>query len=83
MAHKINLDIARLDAYYENMMDDVYLEHHTYPTNLARMNQTPGQLAAQAEADAYARGAVQGRKSKKVHFESDPDYCNGLPRRKR
>lgn len=82
--HKINLDIAKLDAEYEQMMDDVYLLHHTYPTNLKHMSQTDADLAAQGEADAYARGARKpGRNSKKVIFENDPDYCNGMPRRKR
>ena len=84
MAHRIQIDVARLDAEYEKMMDDVYLLHHTYPTNLTRMSQTDADLAAQGEADAYARGAKQPqRNGKKVHFEIDPDYCNGLPRRKR
>lgn len=41
MNHKINLDIARLDAYYENMMDEVYLEHHTYPTYITRKKWYP------------------------------------------
>lgn len=39
--HRITLDVARLDAEYEKMMDDVYLQHHTYPTYIKKYNSYP------------------------------------------
>jgi hypothetical protein len=86
MNHRITLDVARLDAYYEKMMDEVYLLHHTYPTNLTHINMTDADLVEYGEYDAVGRGLAaslqhqSNRKRKKVYFQSDPDYCNGLPR---
>lgn len=47
--HIISLDVARLDSYYEDMMNQVYLDHHVYPTNLTSINLTQGELAQYAE----------------------------------
>lgn len=86
MNHRITVDVERLDAYYENMMDDVYLMHHTYPTNLTHMNLTDAELAKYGEYDSIGSGLAASmqnqshRKRKKIYFQSDPDYCNGLPR---
>ena len=84
--HRIILDVERIDRQaYDEAMDQLFLLHHVHPTNLIHMSQTDADLVAQGEADSYARGAKkpQGRNGKKVHYQSDPDYCNGLPRRKK
>lgn len=86
MNHKITLNVTRLDTYYENMMDEVYLMHHTYPTNLTHTYLSDYDLAKYGEYDAIGSGLAasmqnqSNRKKKKVYFQSDPDYCNGLPR---
>ena len=39
--HRIVLDVERLDDYYERMMDEVYVAHHTYPTYIKKYNSYP------------------------------------------
>lgn len=88
MGHRITLDIAKLDAYYEKMMDEVYLAHHQYPSCFNHIPVTAQTQAAMNEAEAYARGGKGGRHTfgvqsgKGTRYECDPDYSNGLPRHK-
>ena len=72
--------------YYDRLMDKIYLAYHQYPTNIPPYSFTAEELAEMSEADAtgreLARGLGGGRGHKCTQFHRDPDFCNGLPRRK-
>jgi hypothetical protein len=86
MNHRITIDERQLNANYEKMMDEVYLLYHTHPSNLIPISLSESEIAEYSEYNAIGRGLaalaqpVPNRKKKKVYFQSDPDYCNGLPR---
>jgi len=67
---KIEINESALFNYYNQLVDEVYLLHHVHPTNIARMNLSPGELAVQSEADANVssyNGKLIG--SKKVIYQ--------------
>lgn len=89
MASRININEARLLQYHEDLMDEIYLLHHTYPLNFPNYALTREELAQMSEHDAMGRnlssGLGGGRSAghKCTVFHRDPDFCNGLPRKGR
>ncbi len=74
--------------YYEKLMDRIYLNHHSYPTNIPNYSISNAELAEMGEFDAMGRELANGlprqaRGRKQTIFHRDPDFCNGLPRRSR
>lgn len=89
MAARFHINEARLLQYHEDMMDEVYLLYHTYPTNFPNYALTPAELAEMSEADALGRSmgrnpggheVCAGRKCTTFHRG---DTVNGLPRKGR
>ena len=84
MPTRISTDDSKLLNYYDELMQEFYNQHHVHSTNIANIPMTDSERAAMAEAQAMADQANgKGGHNKKVIFHSDPNYCNGLPRRKR
>ena len=98
MSHIINLPIQQLEQEFEDLIDFMVLNYHnthyTTPSNIPDYG--PMTAEEQAEFDAYegiGRAALEADLSthadrrrggsKRVIHHSNPDYCNGLPRRKR
>ena len=86
MATRININEARLLQYHQDQLDEIYLLHFKFPTNIPNYDITAAELAEMSEADALgrdlARGLGGGRGHKVTNFHRDPDFCNGLPRRR-
>lgn len=88
MDHRISVDQRMLNNYYERMMDEVYLLYHTYPTTLTHIDLSAAEAAEVGYLDAVGKGLAasrqtgSGSKRKKVMFDSDPNFCNGLPRKR-
>ena len=88
MGHRISIDEARMLDNYEQMMDEIYLLYHTYPTNLIHINLSDSERAEMGEYDAIGRGLAERlpvsteMKQKKVVLHNDPYYFNGLPRKR-
>lgn len=93
MSTTIHLNESKLMDYYEKMMDEVVLQHHTYPSNIpawARCGPEAGLEQAMYASEALdhleALEAQEGRRaagrSKQVNLHSDPKYSNGLRRRR-
>lgn len=88
MSARTRLTESIIYDYYENLMDRIYLSHHTYPTCIPNYSITTAELAEMSEFDAMGRELANGlprqaRGKKQTIFHRDPDFCNGLPRRGR
>lgn len=89
MSTRISLDENRLMQYYEDLMDEVYLLYHIHPTNIPNIPLTDTEFADMCEytgmVDYFNEKSSdsRGRKNKKTKHFSDPDFSNGLPRRRR
>jgi hypothetical protein len=87
MGSSMNVNEQKMLDYYEKLMDQVYLQYHTHPTNLAHIYLTAAESAEMVYYDAMGRNLASavspaGKKNKKVHLHTDPNYSNGLPRKK-
>ncbi len=77
-----------LDSH-EAERDAIYLRYFhpdSIGTNIKHYNITAEERAAMSEYDALGREAARGLGGSAGHkctnFHRDPDYCNGLPRRR-
>lgn len=88
MATLIHLNESKLMEYYEKMMDEVYLTHFSFPSNLPHLPINDSEMGEMIYYEAMARGLAdqlpknKGGKSKRVNLHSDPKYSNGLRRRR-
>ncbi len=82
----IHLNESKLMEYYEKMMDEIYLEYFTFPSDIPNIPMSDADRADMsyynAMGRAYADLLPPGKKNKRVKFHSDPKYCNGLRRRR-
>ena len=89
MSTRISLDENRLMQYYEDLMDDVYLLYHVHPTNIPNIPLTDSEFAEMSEFTGMVDNFNQksfdfrDRKNKKTRHFSDPDFSNGIPRRRK
>lgn len=49
----------KLLQYHEDMMDQVYLEHFTFPTNIPNYHMTPQEISEQSALDHTGQAAVR------------------------
>ncbi len=89
MGHRIDLNEAALERYHQDQLDAIYLRWfhpESIGTNIKNYHITPAELAEMSEHDAMgreaARGLGGGAGHKCANFHRDPDFCNGLPRRR-
>ena len=89
MATRININEQRLLDWHEAQKDDIYLRYFhpdSIGTNIPHYRITPDELAEMSEFDAMGRelgrGLGRGNGHKCANFHRDPDFCNGLPRRR-
>lgn len=88
MSPFIHLNESKLMEYYEKMMDEVYLQYFTFPSDIPNIPISDADRADMSYYEAMGRGyADQLPKdthpnSKRVKFHRDPKYCNGLLRRR-
>jgi hypothetical protein len=84
----MNINEQKMLDYYEKVMDQVYLLYHKHPTNLTHINLSDAERSELTYYDAMGRDLAQsleahtGKKNKRVHLHSDPNFSNGLPRKK-
>lgn len=77
-----------LDRRYEEAMDYIYLKYHTYhspggPTSLSGADEaaiSAAAIQAGRAGDHQAAQALEGYK--KVRFDHDPNWHNGMPRKR-
>ena len=90
----IHLNESKLMDYYEKMMDDIYLQYFTFPSDFPYLPISDADRADMSYYEAMGRGHAQAAglegettarfsPSPRVNHHSDPKYCNGLPRRSR
>jgi hypothetical protein len=83
------MDETKLLAYYDELMNEFFNTHHVHSSNLPNIELSDEVIAQMGELDGMSQNLLRSlakqskRKSKKVIFHSNPDYCNGLPRRRR
>lgn len=90
MAHRININETALLRYHEQQRDEIYLQYFhpdSIGTKIPHYRITPAEAAEMSEFDAMGRelgNGLGGRSAghKCTDFHRDPDFCNGLPRRK-
>lgn len=91
MATRINLNEARLMQYHQAQLDEIYLLYFSpdaIGTNIKHYDISAAERAQMSEYDAMGRelsGKLSGGVSagyKCAVFHRDPDFCNGLPRRR-
>ena len=79
-----------LNQRYEETLDYIYMRYHTYDSPIPRIELTNAQMEEMTYFDAMGRmiGSEIApehpiRRRKKVIFDQDPDFVNGLPRKNR
>ena len=91
MATRININEQRLLDWHEAQRDDIYLRYFhpdSIGTKIPHYNITAAEAAEMSEFDAMGRelaNGLGGRSAghKCATFQRDPNFCNGLPRRRR
>ena len=88
MSTRISINEARLLDYHDQLLDELYLLYHIHPTKIVDFHPSQAELAEMNEVlglgmefTSHFDGKSK-RKSKKVNFHSNPNTCNGLPRRR-
>lgn len=91
MTHRININEQRLLDWHEAQKDDIYLRYFhpdSIGTNIPHYRITAAEAAEMSEFDAMGRELANGQGGRSAghkcaNFHRDPDFCNGMPRRRR
>ncbi len=83
MPTRIHFNEAKLLESYEQMMDKVYLQYFTHPSEIPHFDLSESEIAEIAEHTAMANAAGRHGHGKKVIFQRDDNWHNGMPRKQR
>lgn len=88
MGVRITINEAQLMRNYEELMDKIYLQYFTHPTNIPYYELTEAERQELATMQATANGMAaqlkaSGRSVKAAKFHGTPGICNGLPSKHR
>jgi hypothetical protein len=88
MGHNINLDYAELNNEFESMLDEMYMMYHYHQSSIPHFELSEVERSEMSYFDSIGSylgddiGLRPSRKSKKVKFHANSEFCNGLPRRR-
>ena len=88
MRHVIDLDTTEIDGEFDTLLDEMYMMYHYHQSRIPHYDLSNSEISEMSYYESIGTNLAEekmtrsARRSKKVIFPSNPNFCNGLPRRR-